>query len=366
MFRKHNFSCLLPIPQNKTQLVRGRGLSLETATFHSLIIIMRKKLIPFIAFTVFYLISNGQGLIFEPNEFAKREKIDATRAELPQSISLKKFTPILYPQFGNTCVAHSFAVARTILLAKAVNWTDKTKITSLSFSPYYIYYRSKDDDDIGCANGLRIETAAKDVLNNGFAPLVNVEYPSYYPFAKEALCIEKNSTSYPPTMTEDEVAARKFKIDEIYRVSSIRDLKTALAAGMPTVACLFTPASFMKAKGDLWIPQLTDKPDKSIGHALLAIGYNDAKYGGAIELMNSWGDAWGNSGFIWVKYKDYLKWFVAGYAFYDDAQLKGNIDAPSISSKTVISKNTMKVKRGNGKYSSSFNNSQFIKAFVSK
>lgn len=34
------------------------------------------------------------------------------------------------------------------------------------------------------------------------------------------------------------------------------------------------------------------------------IGYDDYKYGGAFEVMNSWGTGWGNDGFIWVRYTD--------------------------------------------------------------
>jgi hypothetical protein len=38
-------------------------------------------------------------------------------------------------------------------------------------------------------------------------------------------------------------------------------------------------------------------------------GYDDAKYGGAFLMMNSWGPQWGNNGFAWVRYK-HFKYFV--------------------------------------------------------
>jgi hypothetical protein len=41
------------------------------------------------------------------------------------------------------------------------------------------------------------------------------------------------------------------------------------------------------------------------GHALCVVGYDDDKFGGAFEIMNSWGTAWGKGGFIWVKYDDF-------------------------------------------------------------
>ncbi len=76
---------------------------------------MKNPLLFAFIFTFFYLSTTAQGLIFDSTEFAKREKIEVTRAELPVTSSLKKYTPLLYPQVGGTCVAHSFANARTIL-----------------------------------------------------------------------------------------------------------------------------------------------------------------------------------------------------------------------------------------------------------
>ena len=98
-----------------------------------------KKIITSVVFIFLIVNVKAQGLIFDSTEFSKREKIEETRTELPMSASLKKYTSLLYPQVGSTCVAHSFANARTILYAKKMNWTDKKKITGLSFSPYYIY-----------------------------------------------------------------------------------------------------------------------------------------------------------------------------------------------------------------------------------
>ena len=34
------------------------------------------------------------------------------------------------------------------------------------------------------------------------------------------------------------------------------------------------------------------------------VGYDDNKHGGAVEVMNSWGRAWGNDGFVWITYDD--------------------------------------------------------------
>jgi C1A family cysteine protease len=46
----------------------------------------------------------------------------------------------------------------------------------------------------------------------------------------------------------------------------------------------------------------------NIGHAILCVGYNDAKFGsGAFKFVNSWGDDWGENGFSWIRYGDFGK-----------------------------------------------------------
>lgn len=352
---------------------------------------MRKALFISIFFIALTQSSFSQGIIFDSVEFANRERVKITRSPLPKAYSLKKYTPIGYPQVGSTCVGHSFATARTILAAKSLGITDKQKITGMSFSPYFIYYRNKFDEDINCAYGLNVEKAAKDVLLNGFAPLADVEYPSYYPFTKETLCMDKSGTSYPPSMQEDENVASKYKIDEIYAVNTLAQLKTALSKGMPVVVILFPPPSFNSAKSDLMVSPATELINRNtMAHAVLAVGYDDVKYGGAIEIMNSWGDTWGNKGFLSIKYKDYEKFFVGGYAFYmkDNKtpvkpiptvintktpekkvpEKKTNMpsDSDRDSSPTLkeaISPTTINVRKGYGNGTIIFNNTEFLKAF---
>ncbi|MDB5198340.1 MAG: cysteine protease [Chitinophagaceae bacterium] len=340
---------------------------------------MKKLYITAFVFIFLFGKTFSQGLIFDSAQFASRTSVKITRGALPKVYSLKKFTPIGFPQVGSTCVAQSFATARTILAAKSLGWIDKQKITSLYFSPYYIYYRNKMVGDVNCNYGLNVEDAAKDVLKNGFAPIAEVEYPNYYPFTSQALCIEKSGTDYPPSMQEDEDIAANYKIDEIYTVTTIQQLKTALAAGMPVAVILFPPSSFSTVKTDLWTPLPTEILNKNImAHAVLAIGYDDTKYGGCIEIMNSWGDTWGNKGFVSLKYKDYAKFFVGGYAFYmkdkkpaikdnvpekkDNIPSRKTIDS-SPTYRGTVTPTTINVRRGYGNSTIKFNNGELLKSF---
>ena len=38
---------------------------------------------------------------------------------------------------------------------------------------------------------------------------------------------------------------------------------------------------------------------------MCVIGYDDNKSGGSFEVMNSWGEDWGDKGFFWIKYADF-------------------------------------------------------------
>jgi hypothetical protein len=56
--------------------------------------------------------------------------------------------------------------------------------------------------------------------------------------------------------------------------------------------------------------------DEFPGQALCVVGYDDDKYGGAFEVMNSWGKDWGNNGFTWIRYDDFLAFVKYAYELY--------------------------------------------------
>ena len=36
------------------------------------------------------------------------------------------------------------------------------------------------------------------------------------------------------------------------------------------------------------------------------VGYDDYKYGGSFRVVNSWGREWGDNGYFWMKYSDFI------------------------------------------------------------
>jgi hypothetical protein len=48
-------------------------------------------------------------------------------------------------------------------------------------------------------------------------------------------------------------------------------------------------------------------------HAMCIIGYDDSKFGGSFELMNSYGPEFGDNGFVWITYADIKKYLNEAY-----------------------------------------------------
>ncbi len=260
----------------------------------------------------------GAGLNFNDAEYKTvKKKAVLTRnlySTLPARYSLKKYAPIpkSQGQFG-TCVGWSTAYAgMTILESVNKGRTNKTLTTSNTFSPGFIYKQIKTSTDSYCKFGSSIKEALEIMQTKGackYSDMAEVNCPSYIS---------------PTIFTK----ASFYKITDYAKIFSMFDskeykikaVKKSLSEKNPVIIGMNVPKSFYKAKG-VWKP--TESSSLSYGgHAMCVIGYDDTKYGGAFEIMNSWGTDWGNGGFIWVSYdnfNDFVK-----YA-YEMVKFKSNI-----------------------------------------
>ena len=65
---------------------------------------------------------------------------------------------------------------------------------------------------------------------------------------------------------------------------------------------------------ELWTPQGMDESQMGMGgHAMSVIGYDDRKFGGAFQIMNSWGPEWGKNGVGWIRYSDFKTYVREAY-----------------------------------------------------
>lgn len=272
-----------------------------------------KKTVFFLISTLFILNVIGQqrkyatGLILDEKSYdampRKARLTDKAYFGAPTSSSLKTYCPEIGDQGGDgTCVGWSTAWAmRTIIDAKQKNMTNTAQITKMAYSPAFNYYFSTDRENFSCTRGAFISDAISSMINRGV--------PRYIDFPGSC------SASVPSNLLEKAKAGKLKDGNRLYDSDAsneikISSMKTALGNGNPVAFGMLLPSSFFSAKG-CWMPGASEE---AVGaHAMCAIGYDNSKYGGAIEIMNSWGSAWGNDGFMWIKYEDFAKY--VRYAF---------------------------------------------------
>ena len=308
---------------------------------------MKKLLLTLFAMST-SILAFSQGLIW--NDEIKNElqssfqEIETnTRSYYPSSYSLERYTPYVLNQGeSGMCVAYALANCRTIIYAKNRNLSGKDKISDNSFSPFFLYYQVKEKNDNKCVFGLSPSDALIAIMDGGIAKLYDVEYPDYWPFTNKQLC-----TYYPPSYTTDRNNAARYKIDEprtfidgLSNFEKISALKSELTSGNPIFFAMDPfPASLWASLGyDSWGPkqsvqcmgitlsenqckrkikssshcyQHKDQEEKaSLGHAMVIIAYDNDMYGGAFQILNSYGTSWGNNGKIWIRYSDVIKYSV--------------------------------------------------------
>lgn len=88
--------------------------------------------------------------------------------------------------------------------------------------------------------------------------------------------------------------------------------KLSLADKKPVIVAMRLRNNFMELNADskYWLPSIGDTA-LSFNHAMVVVGFDDGK--GAFEVMNSWGELWGNKGFFWVRYQDFARHALQGY-----------------------------------------------------
>ncbi|WP_405399913.1 C1 family peptidase [Maribacter sp. Asnod2-G09] len=218
------------------------------------------------------------------------------------STSLKQFVPTIKDQGGyGTCVGWSSAYyGRTILEARLKNIKEVATITENAFSPVFTYLNANVQDDYNCQGGAFIGKAMETMVDKGV--------PYYKDF--NVMC----ETTIPESLLE--IAGdnkikdftRIFGADEPEEVK-VDGVKRSLLNGNPVIIGFKVENSFYSAK-TVFEP---DNLGTDVGHAMCVIGYDDDKYGGSFEIVNSWGPTWGNDGFMWIRYEDFPKY--TRYAF---------------------------------------------------
>lgn len=210
---------------------------------------------------------------------------------LPPSIDLRANCPSVYDQ-GNlgSCTANAGIAARVML--NNLN----TELSRL----FQYYMERKIEHDINTDGGAQMRDIGKVLLQFGATP------EAYCPYV---IADFKNA----PTQTAVN-QAQQFKIKAYHSVADMPGIKQVLALmQQPVLAGIDVYESFesnkVAANGIVPVPKPTEK--NLGGHAILIVGYNDAKKW--FICRNSWGESWGDKGYFYLPYEFFTKGFASDF-----------------------------------------------------
>jgi len=287
---------------------------------------MKKRLL-FLFAILFYFSIHAQevfttGLLFSKEKYANVKELAplTTRSftKIPQSYSLKAYCPTPLSQGRQpSCVGWASGYgARTILNAIKKGWKNNTPLINKNiFSPAFVYNTIKFKTDVYCKKGSYIADAMFLIKNYG------ITFWNDFPYSDQKC--QSKPTEYGFKLAAYNKIATYLKLANWDNQTNLANkVKKALANKNPVVIGMRISSSFYKVNG-VWSGVQVGNVG---GHAMVVIGYDDNKYGGAFELMNSWGTRWGNNGFGWVRYADFEKYVKTAYVMVDN--IKNTPPAP--------------------------------------
>jgi len=254
--------------------------------------------------------TNPTGVVISDFEYQKTDKryfsVRGVNRTIPKSHSLKKFAPKPLDQLDyltSAAWATSYA-ALTIIEAQQTNRKGK-EITKNAFAPLYPYFFAKKPQGYNCKTPVSIIQVVKAMKTYGT--------PRYIDFPVRCVAHSPENNKVKASKNKISEYARLFDVGES-NLSKLKAIKTTLSENLPVVIAMHYEKSFEYAK-DFWQPRESfsvDLPAK----ALCVVGYDDDKFGGAFEVMNSQGTNWGNEGFLWIPYDDFITFTRQAFSLY--------------------------------------------------
>lgn len=257
----------------------------------------------------------GMGLVPSSDEdFAQSKRFriaPAKRGTRPTRVILTDYLPPVRKQGRqNSCVGWSTAYyMSTYTFAKSMKLTpEQLQDPRYQFSPSFIYHLGNQGND----RGMRISRGFEILREQGCATMVNMPY-------------NEQDTTTPPAEPAVKQAVKYRAANTAYLFSGVRGdterLKTFLAdMRQPFVMAIpiFSDFPMKKVEPNFVYDITIDPARKNMAgfHAVTIVGYDeDLK---AFRMVNSWGPAWGDNGFIWL-----AESFVKNYGFEAWAHVYG-------------------------------------------
>ena len=234
--------------------------------------------------------------------------------DLPAHNSLESRLPRIINQASNNNAVGWILgwYGLTLLEARNNDLTDINAITDHALNPAFPYWYGHQKRG-GCLQTSSMIDALESMVNYG-TPL----FSSY-----SGPCGDSVATKFITQASGHRLSGYVRLFNTFDPVTlKVNAVKQALAEDNPVAAGIICPPSFLLAK-EFWEPH-EDPETGPAGHAILVVGYNDEQYGGAFEVVNTWGSSWGDGGRTWLLYKDFAAFAQYGFELYlNDKPIRG-------------------------------------------
>lgn len=225
---------------------------------------------------------------------------------LPKKISLEHLCGPIRDQ-GSAGFCHAFAGCALKNIQEHIEMN-----MQYDCSPLYLAKYTKENDNNPETEGATVIDVFKTLQKYGTVLESQYIYNQYNP----------GSLSFPDVPNENNL--HKYKIKNYSRCDDLEDIKTALSMNKPVVLGVSAGNNFYALNNNAG--KFLEPPYgmRLLGHAVVAVGYDDdltwGRYKGFLRIQNSWGTSWGDNGFAWMPY-EYItfKTIDTGIGFLIDA-----------------------------------------------
>ncbi|AEE53564.1 C1 family peptidase [Haliscomenobacter hydrossis] len=247
------------------------------------------------------------GLILDDeNTYNQTQRLDAqinSKADLPLNINLEGFCPEVRHQ-GDiySCVGWAVGYAgMTIQRAIHNRCTDRQVINENAHSALFVFNQVKQD----CAKGARLTDALRFLKERGDCLAKEFDFDVNDCQKAPAPNLAQNATRFA---VGDYLTL--FESDASFEIK-VKQVKNALASFKAVIVGMSVRRNFYNLQNaKFWWPDIGNTTPAG-GHAMVVVGYDDRV--GAFRLFNSWGQNWGDKGYIWVKYENFAQFCKYAY-----------------------------------------------------
>jgi C1A family cysteine protease len=233
------------------------------------------------------------------------------------------FPPVIDQQPLNSCTAATTAALTAYFQRKAHGRV-------LGASVLFLYKAARNLLGLSGDSGAFLRTGMEALRLFGVVP------EQHWPYVPAAVDVEPPAFHY--VLASNYRARAYYRLDQpgTSRAALLARVRTNLAAQLPAMFgfYLFPSLALTSADGAIPFPAHGEQP--VLSHALVAVGYDDAREirdgsgagatRGALRVRNSWGLAWGELGYGWLPYAYVLEgltsdwWSLVEADFVDTGQ----------------------------------------------